>query len=128
MLFIGNVFAAEEPATVYIDGEEADFTVSVLSLDGHIFVPLRPVFEAYRINVSWDAKRKSVRALTQMGNLVIRIGSNYVCQNDHVVYWLDAYPRIYQGATMIPMKFAGDCLGVDITYVDSTNSLSLSAR
>ncbi len=61
------------------------FTVQkILNIGGRLYVPVRAIAEAFSVDVSWDAKARTVLLSTTGKTLVS--GSNYYNSDD--VYWL----------------------------------------
>ncbi len=120
-----NMFA-KDGAEVFIDGVDAGFAVQVLSIDNTILVPVRPIFEAMNLKVEWDNKRQRITSGTALGNTVFGIGTTLASVGDYQPHILTTYPRIFNGQTLIPIDFAGECVSAGITYMPSNNTVIIS--
>lgn len=118
-------FAGDDTG-VYLNGEKQDLSVPVYEIDGNIMVPIRPIFELAHYKVEWDGMRQRISTTTMLGSLQIQIGSTLVAQNGNQPYLLSAYPRIYNGTTMIPIDFASAATGFTIQYSAASDALFIN--
>ncbi len=123
----GSSAYASSNTELYFNGERKAETINVLQIDGNVFVPIRPVWDAAGLKLTWDGMRKRITTTTAIGKLKIQIGSNLVSVNPSVyeAKLISAYPRIYEGATMIPIDFAAECVGAAIQYSENNNAVMI---
>lgn len=120
-----DVSKAYSNVIVIKDGQTQDIRVNVLAEDGCVFAPIRPIFNLMNAKITWDGARKQIRS-SAMGNIVLSIGSNFVMKggsNGVADYVLEGYPRIYEGSTMVPLKFLQDALNIKVSYAEASNTL-----
>lgn len=120
-----DVSRAYSNVIVIKDGQTQDIRVNVLAEDGCVFAPIRPIFSLMNAKITWDGERQQIRT-SVMGNIILSIGSNFVMRggnNGVADYVLEGYPRIYEGSTMVPLKFLQDALNVKVSFAETSNTL-----
>lgn len=120
------IHASTETA-LYANGVRAEENINILEIDGNVFVPIRPIWNTAGYKLVWDNMRKRIVTTTAIGKLTIQIGSNLVSvnPNKYEPKLISAYPRIYEGQTMIPIDFAAECVGASIQYSKANNAVMI---
>ncbi len=77
-------YASVEKPTVYFNQEKLDIFAGVGSA-GVTYVPFRPIFQKFDMNVSWDANSKSVIATNANTTIVLTNNSSNAIVNGQMV-------------------------------------------
>ena len=107
--------------TTYIYSDVEPFTEN-----GRTLVPMRAIFEALDIEVSWD--EKTATATGKKGANVIKITQNskiaYVNDKEYI---LDTPATIKDGRFVVPVRFISESFGVNVGWDDFSNTVILKA-
>jgi len=128
------IFGVAVPSAVYAN--EITVTINALPLestgqaptivDGHAFVPIRPVFEAIGFDVEWEADTDT--AVMRRDGLTIRVSlGSYVfnaCGSD---YPLEVPAQNIGGSTMMPARAVLERAGYDLHWDGETRTLTIEA-
>jgi hypothetical protein len=106
LMLVLLVTAAWGQDTIWIDRVEEN---------GRLLVPLRGIFEAYGAQVGWDSGTRTATIAAPALNVSMRIDSNMATLNGQP-RTLDTPPRIRNGRTYIPLRFAAESLGERVEY------------
>lgn len=83
--------------------------------NGRLLVPLRGIFEAYGAQVGWHNATRTVTIEAPALNVSMQIDS-YTAVLNGQPHTLDAPPRVRNGRTYIPLRFAAEALGEKVEY------------
>jgi hypothetical protein len=86
--------------------------------DGHIFVPLRSMFEAMGATVSASADGRTVTVQKVGGSISVTVGVNEVILNGETRP-LDVAPIIYRGIVLVPVRVISEGMGAYVQWVPS---------
>lgn len=111
-LAAGDTAAA---ATVTAFVNDAEIAGAVLTEEGHVLVPMRAFFEAAGAEVYWDAASRTVRAFTGERTVTLQVGNSEASISGRSVA-LDAPPRIINDRVYVPLRFATDALGGEVSW------------
>lgn len=127
---------------IRINGKYVEVTPKARIIDGVTFIPLRGVFEALGASVRWSPPpSSSISALTgervpvtSKGNVKIyknaisvnlSIGENHASIGNKSVQ-LDIAPFLSEeGSTYVPLRFASEALGAEVTWEADTMTASI---
>lgn len=120
-------FAVEKSSDikVQLNGEQLVFDVPPTIIDGRTMVPLRSIFEALGAEVNWDESTKTITATIANTKIKLTIDNSTAYFNDKSVS-IDVAPTIINGRTMVPLRFIGESFGADITWNNSTSTVSIN--
>ncbi|MDA8333719.1 MAG: copper amine oxidase N-terminal domain-containing protein [Peptococcaceae bacterium] len=92
-------------------------------LHGRTFVPMRDLFEALGATVKWDPQYDIVTATNGSTTIKLQIGNlnAYINGNQQQ---LDDPPFIKDGRTFVPLRFAAEALGENVSYDDTTTRVT----
>ncbi len=112
---------------VILEGKQLDFTVAPQLVKGRVLVPMRKIFEAFGLKVTWNASLQEARGQSQSGsiNIVIPIGSTKV-QVNGLESTLDVPAQIIGGSTMVPLRFLSEHMGYNIVWNSDAQLILLS--
>ena len=104
---------------IKINGSYVDVTPKPKLIDGSTFIPLRGVFEKLGAVVTYSAEDRSITIRKEQNRIHMQIGSKTAMVNDRQVT-LTAAPFTEDGATFVPLRFAGEALEVAVAW-DAAN-------
>ncbi len=84
-------------------------------IGGRVFIPLRDVAEALDAQVTWNAATQTVNGMRAGKTFQLPIGSRTAFVGDRSVQ-LDQPARLSYGRTMVPLRFAAEALGADVSW------------
>jgi hypothetical protein len=111
---------------VIVDGKQLAFDVDPQIADGRTLVPMRNIFEALGLTVSWDDAAKAAQGTSAGSSIRFVIGSNIALVNNQEKS-LDVPARIIDGRTMIPLRFLSENLGYNVEWIESTKLILISS-
>src|ERR1700680_874750 len=101
--------ASAQTVSVYVNGRQIQFDQPPVERDGHVFVPLRGVFENMHATVVYT--NGSIDATAANGAMVhLAIGSHDTMVNGKPVTLYYA-PFLVGGRTLVPLRFIAESLG-----------------
>jgi len=110
ILFSYSVFAAEK-AVVVINGIETNITAVINEKGNGGFIPFAAFFKKIGCTVTYDAKTKTSKAVSDSLEAEITLGSKTAKINSLVVN-LDEAPYIDNGAALAPVQFIKSALNI----------------
>lgn len=124
-LWIGNAYMSVNGVQKLIDAQGTKPIISA----GRTLVPIRAVIEAFGGSVAWEASTSKVTVTLEDNSLELWINRPQASLNG-VLLAIDAaiptvVPVIMNGRTMIPLRFVGESLGIDVQYDDATKRITL---
>lgn len=132
-LFTTQVQAAPGPSKqiipVVVNGQKVKFpdTEPYINTDYFTMVPLRFVSEQLGATVSWSNKAKSATLKYEDKTVIMTVGSKKVKVNGEVVM-LDTVAEMYDGRTMVPLRFVSEVLGSTVKWDKGANSVIVTDK
>lgn len=133
VLLPGGAMAAQ-PVKVLLDGESMNFDVPPVFEQGRVLVPMRPIFEAFGKDVTWDAASKTVTARTRFHATAGKTNTMKLTVGQKVAYLdgrpvsLDIPARIVKGRTLIPVRFVSEVLGAEVIWQAATQRVVIKDK
>lgn len=111
---------------IYLDGQEMKSEVSpyVLPKANLTLVPLRVISEGLGANVVWIQGSKTVRINWPETVIEMTMGQKYALVNGNQVF-LDASVDSRQGRVMVPLRFVGEQLGLQVNWDQKAFTIAL---
>lgn len=143
MLVMGAVLAlgahtyAAENVEIYIDGEKLECEAAPVNIDERVLVPMRAIFEALGVEVSWDGAERTVWAARgdefiglTVDNDVMSTG---VYNSDGNAVWvdkiqLDVPAKIINDFTYVPVRAVSETLGTAVSWDGVNNRVVIDSR
>ncbi len=100
---------------VTLNGTPLELSQPPIVKDGVTLVPIRAVFEALGMDVSWNGGDNSVTAVKNGKSVFVTVGSSAARINGQAVE-LDQAPVIENGVTFVPLRVIGEAMGVDVAW------------
>jgi hypothetical protein len=94
---------------------------------GYLFVPLREVFEAAGMSVSWEEVTRSITGSQEGKSVKLEVGSTFVEVNGEVKE-LSPAPKIVDDIAFVPLEAAVQYSGLQIEWDESTNTVILKSN
>lgn len=107
--------ASSSSIGVKIDGQIVTLNPSAQIADGRTLAPLRGIFEALGLTVSWDATTQTVVGAKTGTNITLQINNKTATVNGTSVS-LDVPAQIINNSTFVPVRFIADNLGVTVNW------------
>lgn len=119
---------AENDVTILLNDSEIQSDVAPFIENNRTMVPARAIFEAMGAQVTWDAENKTVLMVRQknedFASVVLQIGLEYGFINNESVS-LDAPAKIVNNRTFVPLRFIIEAFDENITWDDTTRTVSI---
>ncbi|WP_010243509.1 stalk domain-containing protein [Acetivibrio cellulolyticus] len=110
---------------VLVDGKSVNFDVEPMIINGRVIVPLRAIFEALGADVEWDDKTKTVIATQEAKVISLKVGSTTAYINNESME-LDVPAVVYNGRTLVPVRFISESFGYDVEWKDSSRTVTIN--
>ena len=114
------------PQTIKVlyEDEALRFDQPPVVVDGRTLVPMKTIFEAFGMTVTYEATTKTVTAKNDAHLIQLTIG-DATASVDGVPVTMDVAPRIMSGRTMVPLRFIGQSIGLNVTYDADTRTINI---
>ncbi len=116
----------ESDISVILDGQELQFDQNPIIENGYTLVPMRAIFEKLGATVQWDASTKTIYAKKIDREIILQANNQFATVNN-LSKRLDVPAMILSGRTLVPLRFVGEQLGVNVEWEDSTRTVTLSS-
>jgi len=119
--------APANSAQVFVDGQQLNFKVAPVVIQGSTLVPLRAIFESLGATVSWDDATRTVTASKNGVVVTLPVGKTQASKNGQPVT-LDVPATIVEGSTMVPARFVSESLGATVNWNGDTRSVIIQSK
>lgn len=99
-----------------VNGQKKVIDTPAMVKDARTYVPLRALAEAFGASVDYDDASRTVTAKLDGTTVVMEIGSRMYSVNGHAKF-MDVAPFIENSRTMLPIRFAAEAFGMEVTPV-----------
>jgi len=120
-------YYAPSSASVTINGQPLATSVPPLVENGRTLVPMRDIFEALGATVVWKPQERSIVAQKASQRIWLQIGSKTALVDNRNV-WLDEAPKIYNGSTLVPLRFVSEALGAQVGWNNNQRIASITTN
>ncbi len=118
---------AEHPVQVTLDGEPLTFREPPVVEDGVTWVPFRPLFEAFGLEVAWDEATGTIAGEREGWAVRLQLEQKRAVVNDKPVV-LQQAPRVVNGSALVPLRFVGEAVRADVRWDDAARTIRISSR
>ena len=134
--FGAQTYAAEN-VEIYIDGEKLECEATPVNIDERVLVPMRAIFEALGVEVSWNGAERTVYAARGDEFMGLTVDSNImntgVYNSDGDAIWvdeiqLDVPARIINDFTYVPVRAVSETLGTTVSWDGENNRVVIDSR
>ncbi|TYP70624.1 stalk domain-containing protein [Paenibacillus methanolicus] len=119
--------AAGKSIGVTLDGKSVSFDSKPQIVGGSTLVPYRALAEKLGAKVKWDQNSGKISLTKGSKTVELTIGSKTAKIAGKSVA-LDAAPVTKNGATLVPLRFLGESLGVWVSWKASTSTVVLETK
>lgn len=112
------------PIKIIIDGRELQVPVGPFMENNRVLVPMRSIFTEIGAKVQWDNATKSITAMKDEKEILLKVNSNKVVING-TPYFLDVAPTIRQSTTFVPTRFVSESLGLTVKWDSKNRTVTL---
>jgi len=116
--------AIAQDSVVVIDGEGHIFNPTPVNIEGHTFVPVRPLFEILGANVHWDNTTNTIIFYMDENEIHIPI-EGYIVLVDGEETLMDISTRLINSYTFIPLRFVSETLGYAVSWDREARTASI---
>ena len=101
--------------SILIDGNVLKTDQPPVLINNRAFVPMRAIMEKLGLEVSWDAKTKTVTGINDTISISLTIGQKYAVVNGETVP-LEVPAQSVNGRTLVPARFLAESLGYTVNW------------
>jgi uncharacterized lipoprotein YddW (UPF0748 family) len=114
---------------IYLDGQriESDVAPYIKPKVNLTMVPVRVVSQGLGADVDWAQKTRTVTVARAGVTIVMQVGQQSATVGGRSVT-LDAPPEITQGRVMVPLRFIGESLGLQVAWNADNRWIQLSSK
>ena len=121
MLFVLPV-SAEQPISVYVNGEKLEFDVEPVLLNDRTMVPMRKIFETLGATVSWNGDTETASGVRNGVRVSVSI-DNPKAFIDGKATTLDQPPVLLDGRTLVPLRFIAEAYGAQVEWIEASQQI-----
>lgn len=129
-VFVALVLTCSVPAfaapRILLDSKQLSFDVPPTIEQGRTLVPMRAIFEALGVKVSWDGKTRTVTATKGQTRVWLTVGVKTAYKNGAVIT-LDVPARIVNGRTLVPLRFVSEALGCSVHWDAKSQTVTITS-
>ena len=118
-----NTFASG--IAVYVNNSKVNFSQPPVVENGATLVPVRGLLEKLGATVDWDKESETVVASLGASTVKMVIGSNTAYVDNKIVP-LTVAPKIINGATMIPLRFVSENMGLKVDWNSGSKTIKVT--
>ncbi|MBS5909347.1 MAG: family 10 glycosylhydrolase [Paenibacillus macerans] len=118
---------AADAITILLDGTKltTDAPPYIKAQQNVTMVPLRVISEGLGAQVAWSQAAKTV-TIQKDGSILALVVGEQTAQVNGAPVGLDVSVESSQGRTMVPLRFVGEQLGLDVDWDQQSKTISLS--
>ena len=109
---------------VILNGSALNFDVAPEIVRGRVMVPLRGIFEAMELKVSWDENNRQIIGSQDGLTVKLAVGKYDAYINDTRVT-LDSPPIASKGRTLVPIRFIAEATGQWVKWDPYTSTVKI---
>ena len=120
---ISSQLGGSSEIKVLLNDSRMEFDVSPIIENGRTLVPLRAVFEALGMEVTYENGDITAKKDMLIINLTINNKIAYVNNQEKT---LDVAGKIVDGRTLVPLRFIGEATGLTVNYDGATKTITMN--
>lgn len=119
--------AHAETIRTYLDGRELTFDVAPRLENNRTLAPVRGILTPLGATIGWDEVSRTVTAKLNSTTVELQIDSDQAKVNGQVVA-LDAPARIFDGRTLVPLRFLAESFGFRVHWDGEARTIAIASR
>ncbi|MCS7460368.1 copper amine oxidase N-terminal domain-containing protein [Paenibacillus doosanensis] len=124
---IPSLQISDTKVQVKLDNQPLTFDQPPAIINGKTMVPMRKIFETLNASIKWDDHRRAVTSQKGNSTVELQIDSPVAKVNDTYIQ-LEQAAVIVSGSTMVPLRFVGEALGLEVGWDSRTNTVLLTSK
>ncbi len=118
--------ASSKEIKVYLNGEQLEFDVPPVEINGRTKVPFRKIFESMGTVVWFNESDNSILGITRNGDVIThKVGTNTAIINGEQKTF-DSISEVINDRTLIPVRMVADLLGADVSWIEENNEVQIN--
>lgn len=127
-----HTVSASDKIKVFLNTEELVLDQAPIIKNGRTLMPIRFISERFGADVKWDQKKKVVTIKTgyyepstytlSIGKKTVTVTSGTEVRKIH----LDTSSQVINGRTVVPLRFVGEILGINVVWDSKNKDVYLS--
>jgi hypothetical protein len=114
-----------EEIKIYVNGKKIEPDVKPVIIDNRTLVPVRAIFEAIGVNVTWDSETKTVLSSKDDTIVTMQIGSKNIFLNENVKE-IDVPAQIINDRTFVPVRAVSESYGLAVSWDMDTKTVTIT--
>jgi hypothetical protein len=90
-------------------------------------VPLRAIFQAMGVEVTWEQKTQTVTAKKLTSEVKLTIGKTEVIKNGQKIK-LDVPAKTFNSRTYVPVRFVGEAFGGKVDWDEVNKKITVTSQ
>lgn len=127
--YASNNVSTDNKIKIIYNGENVDFDVAPINDNGTVLVPMRAVLEKFGASVKWDSETQTVSARKKSKTYTMTLGGTEITETKDGettnTVTANSALQIVDGRTMIPLRALGEMLGLDVSWDDKSQTVTL---
>ena len=116
--------AAAASIRIFLDDKAVSFAEAPFIENDRVLVPMRGILESLGYSVAWQEESKTVLAEKDEIQISLHPDEKTAIVNGKAVS-IDAPAKIRNGRTFVPLRFLAEYSGAEVTWNQSTSSVSI---
>ena len=96
-----------------------------MMVGNHVMVPVRGVFEHMNTTLNWDEPTQTIFAMHGADSIKLTLNTRNAVVNGRTVP-LDSPAMMYQGRTMVPLRFLSESLNASVNWLADTRTVEIT--
>ncbi|MFF2481870.1 stalk domain-containing protein [Paenibacillus sp. NPDC058071] len=116
--------AKSKQIAVYVDDKKLSLSTAPFSENGVTFVPMRPIFDALKASVTWEAKTETIIGRSNGTVVTLTVGKKQAIVDGKAVKMEEA-AVVRGGTTFVPARFIAESLGAEVKWDNAANAVRI---
>ncbi|MEM3385723.1 MAG: stalk domain-containing protein [Nitrososphaeria archaeon] len=120
-----SIFLKIDVKQVLVNGNLLEIDVPPMIINGRTLVPLRFLSESFGAEVNYNDKTKTITIDYGKNKIILTVGKKVASVNGKT-YSLDVAPVIYNGRTLVPIRFISEIFGADVVWDGTSKTIIIT--
>ncbi len=113
---------------VRVNNAELETDVKPINVNGRVLVPMRAIFDALEISVSYDETTSTAIAVGEDGKTVKVTNNDRIAYINGEPYELDVPARIIDGRFLVPVRFVSESFKAKVSWNESRQIVTVQGE